>query len=1268
MKKEKITLFIKSILFIVTLLLYQISNSQCVNGNSTQDFCDVDNATINDIVVTGGISVVWYDSPTGGSQIDPTTPLNDGDMFYATDSDSSCTDTTRFEVNINVYGEPPSNVDVFVGKCADENSTISDLAASGSNIEWYDAQVNGNLLNPSELLVDGQQYWVQQTENGCTSQRLPTTVTIIDPLPPVVEENQEFCYPPNPTVADLQVTGTGILWYNTQSSTTPLDPNTLLIDGEDYWATQTTFPCESTARVVVNVTLDPAPNAGTDGSINICEIDTDTVNLFDELSNSPDTNGTWSGPDTLAGGYLGTFDPTTNTPGNYTYTVASTGTSGICPDDMSTVAVAIIVIPEPTTSETDQSFCIVDFPPSGPTIGDLNASGNGILWYGSESSTTPLDSSDLLIDGEDYWASQTDATSNCESLNRLVVNVTINDPLPPTTTESNQTFCLVDFTPNSPTVGDLTASGNDISWYDSETSTTPLDSSDLLIDGEDYWASDTNTTSGCESSTRLLVNVSIIDVTPPTTTETTQTFCIIDFTPNSPTIGDLNTNETNVAWYDTETSTTQLNETDELVNGEDYWASLIDPGAGCESSTRLQITVIVNDPPIPTTTNTNQSFCLSDFLPTGPTIGDLEVTGTTITWFDTESSTTPLDSSEVLIDGEDYWAAENDNSTGCESSTRLVVTVTINNPPSPTIDETDQTFCSIDNPTIGDINATGGEILWYDTDMSDTPLDSTDSLIDGEDYWATQVDPSTGCESIPRIIVNATIVDPLPPTTTETTQSFCVVDFPPNGPTVANLDATGNGIQWYASETDTNPLDETELLIDGEDYWATQSDVTSGCESPNRLVVTAIVNDTNPPTTNESDQEFCLSDFNPDAPTIADLNITGGSVNWYDSESSTTPLNLTDALIDGEDYWATDTDTTTGCESSTRLVINVSIINPAPPTVSSSSQSFCIVNNPTIENIDIEGNNILWYDSDTSTTPLDSSEGLVDGEDYWATQSDTDSGCESIPRIQVTVTLNDISPPTTMSVDQTFCAADLPTINELEIVGTNIVWYESETDTVPIEATELLIDGEDYWAAQSDTTIECESSSRIVINAILTDAGTPTISEEDAVFCQLDEPPASINDLDTSITTNGGTVTWYDDYPNGNELNLTDLLTDQTTYYAIETDSEGCSSLNPLAITVTFDCSSDEYDIEIYDGFSPDGDNDNNTFVIKDIRVLYPDFNIEIFNRWGNSVYVGNSNTPDWNGQLNGNGKLVPAGVYYYILHFNKDNRKPKQGRLYLSR
>ena len=230
----------------------------------------------------------------------------------------------------------------------------------------------------------------------------------------------------------------------------------------------------------------------------------------------------------------------------------------------------------------------------------------------------------------------------------------------------------------------------------------------------------------------------------------------------------------------------------------------------------------------------------------------------------------------------------------------------------------------------------------------------------------------------------------------------------------------------------------------------------------------------------------------------------------------------------------------------------------------------------------------------------------------------------------------------------------------------NIVWFATVSDTTPLNSTDLLSNGSDYWAAESDTALGCISSVRVVVSVTLTDPGTPILSSQGGEFCIIENPTVGDLDLNVSAASNG-IVNWYDSYPNGSTLSLNEFLIDGETYYALETDDQNCTSVNPLTVTVDlYAC--DDYDIVIYDGFSPEGDGINDTFTIENLRILYPDFSVEFFNRWGNSIYVSNAQSPDWNGRLHGDQELAPVGVYYFVINFNKDNRKPIQQRLYLSR
>ncbi|MCG8748856.1 gliding motility-associated C-terminal domain-containing protein, partial [Tenacibaculum finnmarkense] len=95
-----------------------------------------------------------------------------------------------------------------------------------------------------------------------------------------------------------------------------------------------------------------------------------------------------------------------------------------------------------------------------------------------------------------------------------------------------------------------------------------------------------------------------------------------------------------------------------------------------------------------------------------------------------------------------------------------------------------------------------------------------------------------------------------------------------------------------------------------------------------------------------------------------------------------------------------------------------------------------------------------------------------------------------------------------------------------------------------------------------------------------------------------------------------------------------------------------------------------------YNIMTPDNDGENDSFFISCIgNPEYSNNTVEIFNRWGNTVYKAsgyNNESVSFKGISNGRTTLVvdeklPAGTYYYIIDLG-DGSKAKAGWLYINR
>lgn len=253
--------------------------------------------------------------------------------------------------------------------------------------------------------------------------------------------------------------------------------------------------------------------------------------------------------------------------------------------------------------------------------------------------------------------------------------------------------------------------------------------------------------------------------------------------------------------------------------------------------------------------------------------------------------------------------------------------------------------------------------------------------------------------------------------------------------------------------------------------------------------------------------------------------------------------------------------------------------------------------------------------------------------------------------------------------NQTFCSTENATVADLLPNGPNFRWYSSATSNSPLPTTTPLTAG-NYWVSELSNS-NCPSS-RAMILLMINQIATPTLNTDGQNFCGLDVPAPTLADLSANVNFNGNLL-WFDAATAGNQLSDSTILVDGFTYYGFDSSASGsCISENALVVTVSLTNCTDELGLMIPDGFSPNGDGINDTFKIPNIEFLFPNFTIEIYNRYGNLMYKGNRSTPNWDGMSNQSNAningMAPNGVYFYIVNFNKDNKSPKQGRLYLNR
>lgn len=275
-------------------------------------------------------------------------------------------------------------------------------------------------------------------------------------------------------------------------------------------------------------------------------------------------------------------------------------------------------------------------------------SGDGDIFVDEEGTTEYDGTSKLHIV---YVVSHTTQTYTAEAcLLTDAIEITVNVPQAPIGNEE-QELC------EGSTLADLTITGTDVKWYDSEVDGVLVDETTVLTDDKTYYAS--QTTECGESVQRFSVKVNLVTLGLPVG-DTDQVFCV------SGTLSDITLTGGSIKWYDAEEGGNELELTTVLEDNKMYYAALIN---GCgENTERLPVTVTINNTEAPEGQK-NQSSCTVNVL------NDVVLTGQNVIWYDSEEDGNVLPGTTEVVDETTYYASQTID--GCESIERLPVTIEV---------------------------------------------------------------------------------------------------------------------------------------------------------------------------------------------------------------------------------------------------------------------------------------------------------------------------------------------------------------------------------------------------------------------------------------------------------------------------------------------------------------------------------------------------------------------------------------------------------------
>ncbi|MBN4062417.1 gliding motility-associated C-terminal domain-containing protein, partial [Bacteroidales bacterium AH-315-I05] len=941
-------------------------------------------------------------------------------------------------------------------------------------------------------------------------------------------------------------------------------------------------------------------------------------------------------------------------------------------------SVTVTVNPLPVIDAgTDTAICIYDTisiggSPTGP-------SGSSYSW-----NTTVTLSDSTLANPQVYPTSNTtyyltvSDSNNCVSYDSIRVDV---NSLPTVNAGADIQVCIFDSVQLNVTGGSsyiwTPATGlNDDSIANPLAS--PSDTTTYIVTG-----TDSNT---CKNTDTVTV---VVNPLPNANAGAGVQICIYDTIQLIATGGEIynwlpmdslsdNSNDTTLAWpTDTTSYVVTVTDSNTCVNTD---------------------TVVVTVNPLPVIdAGTDTAICIFDSIviggsPTGPV-------GSVYSWLPNDSIITTTSQNPIVFPTSttEYFLVVND-SNGCVNDDSI--SITVNN--LPVIDAgNDVQVCIYDSVQL---NATGGIIYVWTPDIGLSDDSIADPLVSPSDttmYYVTGADSNT-CSNVDSVTV---IVNPLPPADAGNDVQICLGD-------TTQLNATGGIIYAWLPDTmlsDDSVSNPFAFPLDTTDYVVTVTD-TNSCENTDTVTITV-----NPlPLTDAGiDTAICIGDTfliggSPTGP-------AGSSFEWMPSEGlgDTISANPPASPDTTTKYFVIATDSN-GCILTDSVLITV---NYLPIAYAGADTQICIYDtvqlnatggivylwSPADSINDTAAFNPLVWPSDTmeyvvlvtdsnGCMNIDSVVVVVNplpnadaGADEYICRSDsitlTATGGESYSWSPATEIANpDSSSPTVFPqipttyfvevTDSNSCRnTDSVSVNVFRIFGGDTSICENATIVLGLNSTGIPFSY--LWSpaiylndsSLANPTASPDEEGDITYTVIVNDSGICVDSTEVNLTIHI-QPSANFSvtyipqcdEVSGEFINSSIDADWYHwDFGTADTANTTDADYDfsyqGTPSVTLIAYNQYCS--DTIESDSTLQSFIEYLDVTVSNVFSPNNDGINDYFAVGVNPSLIECTKLQIYNRWGQLMFIDTEGVKMWDGKNIFNGRNVPAGVYYYVFSIN---------------
>jgi gliding motility-associated-like protein len=1092
--------------------------------------------------------------------------------------------------------------------CANTTATLSGSSSTpGASFSWSGPGIVSGGSTATAVVNQAGQYTLTVTDASSGCQATET-----------VDVSQ------NNTIPDVSIAPPAGLDCSTTQIT--LQGNSATGGVQFQWAGPSVVSGGSTAQATINqpglytlTVTNPANSCQNSASVTVTQSgDLPDVNIappslitcsttqvsLNAGSSIPGVTYTWSGPGIVSGG--GTASPTVNAAGTYSVNVFNpanncTATETVTvSQDISTPNIQIISGNEINCVESEVVLSVT----SDPVNVIRQWSGPGIVGSstGADVVVNTAGTYSVTVTRSDNGCSASASVDVIE--NTAVPNVQIGSP--------DELTCV---TAEVVLSGQSATPGVSFSWNGPGIVSGGSSSAPTVNQPGTYTLTVSDPTNGCSNAVDVLVSE---NTTPPDVSagSDAQLSCT---DPSITLSGSSSTPGAQFSWTGPGIVGGSSASAVEVNQEGTYVLTVTNPANGCTASDNALVTENAASPVLSIATPSELNCLVSEISLEGSS----SVQNAVVAWTGPGLS----GPSDVLITTATapgtYILSVLDISNGCESTESVVVTQNIT---LPDVNAGTAADLTCQSPTIslsGSSTVSGAEYSWSGPGILSGGNTATPQVNTQGTYVLTITNPANGCESSASVVVNGSAVVP-DIIAGDDQEITCAV------PTVqAEVISNTPGVtfEWAGAGILSGGNSAAATVNQAGIYTVTVTETATGCFSTASVEVTA---NTSPPELSLPSTAV-INCSNPEINVLASSSTLGVTYGWTGPGivgANDQPGILLDAA---GTYNVVVFNPQNGCQNSASITVSEDFV---APDVSAGEDVILNCGSGTAS--------LTGISSVTGVSFSWSGPGIVSGQ----------TSSQAVVNAGGTYTLTVINPNNGCSAqDEASAVAADPVVVTAEV-------FENPCQQLNEGAVILDIEGgvEPYTVAWSNGASGSNLSgvSGGTYTAVVTDLSgceveaSYTVPEGIFLVEALSDASISLGDsVDLSGIVTGGSgevlVVWTPaDYLSCQACLETNAKPFQDIFYVFTaTDTSGCIASDTVFIDVDT-----QYDLYFPSAFTPNSDGLNDRFRALGSIDIVTDFQLQIFNRWGELVFETNDITGAWDGTFKG--ERVPTDGFIH--------------------